>query len=145
MSMTSFHLRWCGGASTRRDPSNMPAGYVSHTGYQYDSISRVAGQRLLAPPSNFSKEGGLRNSVFKGVVIASILAFRAAQSRLKLGGIVQGAGYPRHLSQAAHFQALHAASERLSLPLQYPETVVTERTPGFAYRMPVFTGDTHEL
>src|SRR5437016_1365919 len=45
----------------------MPAGYASHTGYQYDSISRVAGQRELAPPSNLSKEGGCRKSVFKGI------------------------------------------------------------------------------
>src|SRR5436190_11586816 len=42
----------------------MPAGYASHTGYQYDSISRVAGQRELAPPSYPSKLGGFRNSVF---------------------------------------------------------------------------------
>src|SRR5205085_6266512 len=42
----------------------MPAGYVSHTGYQYDSISRVAGQRELAPPSKFLKLGGFNRSVF---------------------------------------------------------------------------------
>jgi hypothetical protein len=42
----------------------MPAGYASHTGYQYDSISRVAGHRELAPPSYPSKLGGFRNSVF---------------------------------------------------------------------------------
>src|ERR1700733_10989056 len=54
----------CGGPSRRRLPSSMPAGYVSHTGYQYDSISRVAGQREPAPPSNFSKLGGFRSSVF---------------------------------------------------------------------------------
>src|SRR6185437_5634617 len=47
----------------------MPAGYVSHTGYQYDSISRVAGQRELAPPSKFSNEGGFRKSVFRGIDI----------------------------------------------------------------------------
>jgi hypothetical protein len=45
----------------------MPAGYASHTGYQYDSISRVAGQRELAPPSKFSNDGGLRNKVFRGI------------------------------------------------------------------------------
>src|SRR5262249_36756990 len=58
---------WWGGASRRREPSNMPAGYASQTGYQYDSISRVAGQRELAPPSKFSKDGGFKNSVFKGM------------------------------------------------------------------------------
>src|ERR1700683_1166733 len=42
----------------------MPAGYDSQTGYQYDSISRVAGQREPAPPSNFSKLGGFKSSVF---------------------------------------------------------------------------------
>src|SRR4029453_8417605 len=42
----------------------MPAGYASQTGYQYDSISRVAGHRELAPPSYPSKLGGLRNNVF---------------------------------------------------------------------------------
>src|SRR3954467_6010903 len=65
--MVSSTLTWWGGASSRRDPSSMPAGYASHTGYQYDSISRVAGQRELAPPSNLSKEGGCRKSVFKGI------------------------------------------------------------------------------
>src|ERR1700691_148426 len=54
----------CGGPSRRRLPSSMPAGYVSHTGYQYDSISRVAGQREPAPPSNFSKLGGFTSKVF---------------------------------------------------------------------------------
>jgi hypothetical protein len=38
----------------------------------------VAGQRLLAPPSNFSKEGGFRKRVFRGVVIDLILSFMAA-------------------------------------------------------------------
>src|SRR5579872_7617283 len=42
----------------------MPAGYDNQTGYQYDSISRVAGQRDPAPPSNLSKLGGFKNSVF---------------------------------------------------------------------------------
>src|SRR5580698_6636091 len=55
---------WCGGPSRRRLPSSIPAGYVSQTGYQYDSISRVAGQREPAPPSNFSKLGGFKNNVF---------------------------------------------------------------------------------
>src|ERR1700675_3226907 len=53
-----------GGASSKRLPSSIPAGYESQTGYQYDSISRVAGQREPAPPSNFSKLGGFRNKVF---------------------------------------------------------------------------------
>src|SRR5581483_6118834 len=67
---------WCGGASSRRDPSSIPAGYASHTGYQYDSISRVAGQRELAPPSKFSNEGGFRRSVFRGIAILTILPVR---------------------------------------------------------------------
>ena len=25
---------WCGGASSSREPSSIPAGYASHTGYQ---------------------------------------------------------------------------------------------------------------
>jgi hypothetical protein len=33
----------------------------------------VAGQRELAPPSNFSKEGGFKNSVFSGISVASSL------------------------------------------------------------------------
>src|SRR6267154_6271226 len=69
ISMVSSAETWCGGASSRRDPSSIPAGYASHTGYQYDSISRVAGQRELAPPSKFSKDGGFRNNVFRGMVI----------------------------------------------------------------------------
>jgi hypothetical protein len=40
---------------------------LEKAGYQYDSISRVAGQREPAPPSKFSNEGGFRNSVFKGI------------------------------------------------------------------------------
>src|SRR5258708_3106500 len=54
----------CGEASTSRLPGINPAGYDSHTGYQYDSISRVAGHRELAPPSNFSKLGGFNSTVF---------------------------------------------------------------------------------
>src|SRR5215469_2364599 len=75
MSIVSSAETWCGGASRRREPSSIPAGYASQTGYQYDSISRVAGQRELAPPSKFSKEGGFRNSVFKGMTITPILPF----------------------------------------------------------------------
>jgi hypothetical protein len=54
----------CGEASTSRLPGINPAGYASHTGYQYDSISRVAGHRELAPPSKFSKLGGFNKTVF---------------------------------------------------------------------------------
>src|SRR5882724_9907705 len=54
----------CGDASTNRLPGISPAGYASHTGYQYDSISRVAGHRELAPPSKFSKLGGFNSTVF---------------------------------------------------------------------------------
>src|SRR6266853_6676022 len=53
-----------GDASSSLLPGIMPAGYVSQTGYQYDSISRVAGQRELAPPSKFSKLGGFNSNVF---------------------------------------------------------------------------------
>src|SRR5258705_1868932 len=69
ISIVSSAETWCGGASRSFEPSSMPAGYASQTGYQYDSISRVAGQRELAPPSKFSKEGGLRNSVFSGMIL----------------------------------------------------------------------------
>src|ERR1700689_4495174 len=31
-------------------------------------MSRVAGQRLPAPPSKFSKEGGFRNNVLRGIL-----------------------------------------------------------------------------
>src|SRR5208337_97002 len=68
---------WCGGASSKRAPSSIPVGYASQTGYQYDSISRVAGQREPAPPSKFSNEGGFKNSVFNGISVSlyfSILA-----------------------------------------------------------------------
>src|ERR1700686_539273 len=65
---------WCGGASSNRAPSTIPVGKASHTGYQYDSISRVAGQREPAPPSKFSNEGGFKNSVFNGILGVSILA-----------------------------------------------------------------------
>src|SRR5438270_11792808 len=67
MRIVSSAVMWWGGASNRRAPSSMPVGYASQTGYQYDSISRVAGQREPAPPSKFSKEGGFKNSVFKGI------------------------------------------------------------------------------
>src|SRR5258707_9229644 len=72
--MVSSAETWCDGASSRREPSSIPAGYASQTGYQYDSISRVAGQREPAPPSKFSNEGGFKNSVFNGILGVSILA-----------------------------------------------------------------------
>src|SRR5882762_1935118 len=62
--MVCFQSILCGEASTSRLPGINPAGYASHTGYQYDSISRVAGHRELAPPSKFSKLGGFNNTVF---------------------------------------------------------------------------------
>src|SRR5208282_729065 len=65
---------WWGGASRRRAPSSIPVGYASQTGYQYDSISRVAGQREPAPPSKFSNEGGFKNSVFNGILVSLYLS-----------------------------------------------------------------------
>src|SRR5690242_19837872 len=76
---------WCGGASSRREPSSMPAGYVSQTGYQYDSISRVAGQRELAPPSKFSNEGGFKNSVFNGINISFYRNIRCSEQQPETG------------------------------------------------------------
>src|SRR5215831_9520758 len=62
--MVCFQSILCGEASTSRLPGIIPAGYDSQTGYQYDSISRVAGHRELAPPSKFSKLGGFNRIVF---------------------------------------------------------------------------------
>src|SRR5215475_13313974 len=62
--MVCCQLTLCGDASSKRLPGIIPAGYVSHTGYQYDSISRVAGHRELAPTSKFSKLGGFNRIVF---------------------------------------------------------------------------------
>src|SRR5262245_24535291 len=62
--MVCFQSILWGEESTRRLPGIIPAGYDSHTGYQYDSISRVAGHRELAPPSKFSKLGGFNRIVF---------------------------------------------------------------------------------
>src|SRR2546427_13025214 len=62
--MVCFQSILCGDASTNRLPGISPAGYASQTGYQYDSISRVAGHRELAPPSKFSKLGGFNSNVF---------------------------------------------------------------------------------
>src|SRR4029077_10570044 len=64
MRIASSGVMPWGGASSKRLPGSIPQGYASQTGYQYDSISRVAGQRDPAPPSNFSKLGGFKNSVF---------------------------------------------------------------------------------
>src|SRR5690348_17016429 len=71
MLIVSSAETWWGGASSSREPSSIPAGYASHTGYQYDSISRVAGQREPAPPSKFSNDGGFRNRVFSGMRLVS--------------------------------------------------------------------------
>src|SRR6202012_2337250 len=73
ISMVWSAVMWCGGASSSFEPSSMPAGYASQTGYQYDSISRTAGQRELAPPSKFSKEGGFRSSVLRGGILTPSL------------------------------------------------------------------------
>src|SRR5271168_3036607 len=62
--MVCFQSILCGEASSKRLPGIIPAGYVNQTGYQYDSISRVAGHRELAPPSKFSKLGGFNSNVF---------------------------------------------------------------------------------
>src|SRR6266403_432595 len=62
--MVCCQLILWGEASSSLLPGIIPAGYVSQTGYQYDSISRVAGQRELAPPSKFSKLGGFISNVF---------------------------------------------------------------------------------
>src|SRR5580658_1405560 len=62
--MVCCQFTLCGEASSRRLPGIRPAGYDSQTGYQYDSISRVAGHRELAPPSKFSKLGGFNSNVF---------------------------------------------------------------------------------
>src|SRR5215475_2746418 len=84
MLMVSSPETWCGGASSSRAPSSIPVGYASQTGYQYDSISRVAGQRDPAPPSKFSKEGGFKNSVFKGISWILYLNIRSSKPRLRL-------------------------------------------------------------
>src|SRR4029077_4987976 len=64
MRIASSGVMPWGGASSKRLPGSIPQGYASQTGYQYDSISRVAGQRDPAPPSNFSKLGGFKKNVF---------------------------------------------------------------------------------
>src|SRR5262249_12697734 len=63
MSIVCCTVILCEQESSRRLSGSMPAGYVSHTGYQYDSTSRVAGQREPAPASKPSKLGGFRNNV----------------------------------------------------------------------------------
>src|SRR6266481_7748893 len=62
--MVRCQLILWGEASSSLLPGIIPAGYDSQTGYQYDSISRVAGHRELAPPSKFSKLGGFNSNVF---------------------------------------------------------------------------------
>src|SRR5271154_4539637 len=74
--MVSCQFTLCGEASSKRLPGINPAGYDSQTGYQYDSISRVAGHRELAPPSNFSKLGGFKSKVF---ITSGIITLRLAQ------------------------------------------------------------------
>jgi hypothetical protein len=64
ISIVCCQFTLCGEASSKRLPGINPAGYDSQTGYQYDSISRVAGHRELAPPSKFSKLGGFNSKVF---------------------------------------------------------------------------------
>ena len=44
-------------------PGTSAAGWASQVGNQYEVISRFAWYREPAPPSNPSKEGGLRKSV----------------------------------------------------------------------------------
>src|SRR6266699_4311668 len=78
--MVCFQSILCGDASTNRLPGISPAGYASQTGNQYDSISRVAGHRELAPPSKFSKLGGFNSNVF---ITSGIL--HPQPSRAKLG------------------------------------------------------------
>src|SRR5438270_7042794 len=111
--MVSSAETWCGGASSRREPSSMPAGYASQTGYQYDSISRVAGQRELAPPSKFSKEGGFKNSVFKGMLLISIsyhlLTCRSAQH--PTFRTLAGAGVGREVASGE--RRIHAFSREI--------------------------------
>src|SRR5262245_53994624 len=74
--MVCFQSILWGEEFTRRLPGIIPAGYDSHTGYQYDSISRVAGHRELAPPSKFSKLGGFNKIVFitSGILDPQFLA-----------------------------------------------------------------------
>src|SRR5262245_3223536 len=84
MSIVCCAVTLCGQASSSRLSGSMPAGYVSQTGYQYDSISRVAGQRELAPPSYPSKLGGFRNNVF---IRRSL---KLSEAEVKLTGVAAG-------------------------------------------------------
>src|SRR5208283_2762554 len=94
---------WWGGAARRRAPSSIPVGYASQTGYQYDSISRVAGQRELAPPSKFSNEGGFRNSVFRGIYMSSSLPLdRARHEACQSDPAVLNLTHPQSFSRAMH-------------------------------------------
>src|SRR6185436_267796 len=81
-----------GGASSRRLPGSIPAGYVSQTGYQYDSISRVAGHRELAPPSKFLKLGGFSSNVFIAEVNTTSSWNIGWHSPPYKGGVARSAG-----------------------------------------------------
>src|SRR5262252_9256110 len=80
-----------GGASsrwpaTREIESFWYPVWLSYPGYQKDSISRVAGQRELAPPSKFLKLGGFRRRVFITDCISILLYLRIKRGRRKFRG-----------------------------------------------------------
>src|SRR5262245_3438409 len=102
MSIVCCAVTLCGQASSSRLSSSIPAGYVSHTGYQYDSISRVAGQRELAPPSYPSKLGGFRNNVFMR------RSLKLGQAEVKLTGVTAGEP-PLHENRTLIFAVHHLA------------------------------------
>src|SRR5262245_61938264 len=102
MSIVCCAVTLCGQASSSRLSGSMPAGYVSQTGYQYDSISRVAGQRELAPPSYPSKLGGFRNSVFMR------RSLKLGQAEVELAGVAAGEP-PLHENRALIFPLYHPA------------------------------------
>src|SRR5262249_55417473 len=72
------------GASMSVLSGTSAAGWASHVGYQNERTSRRAWYRDPAPPSNPSKDGGLRNNVF-------FIADRPPGSRLAGR---RGAGHP---------------------------------------------------
>src|SRR5215467_13158701 len=91
----------------------MPAGYASQTGYQYDSISRVAGQRELAPPSKFSNDGGFRNNVFNGMYLRFYTTTRPCYlNRIGLSGYTPRPNGPQ-VQRAEHRRP------RVGLPLNH--------------------------
>src|SRR5262245_28674655 len=102
MSIVSCTVTLCEQESSSRLSGSMPAGYVSHTGYQYDSTSRVAGQREPAPASNPSKLGGFRNNV----LIRCSLKLR--QAEVNLTGVAAGEP-PLHENRALIFAVHHPA------------------------------------